>query len=152
MAATESVIRAVVTDQDAETPNNGLPNAADDYKTRLLKLIPAETVAFYTGLAGVPEALKEQSPGWYVPTLVLLILAGLVGTPLILTKAYGMTWRYKKGQILLSMAAYILWVASIGTFQGFVPIPSVVMTIVLGVFTFLVAPFVNPGNNTSSVG
>jgi hypothetical protein len=48
-----------------------------------------------------------------------------------------MKWQYKKRQIILSVVACILWVASIGT-------------IVLGLFTFFV-PWIDPGTNTSDV-
>ena len=150
MAPTTSMLRTVVTHGDTEH-SNGLPNEADDYKTRLMKLIPAETVAFYTGLASIPETLQVSNPGYYWPALIIVFLAGLVGTPLILMRAYGITWRYKKGQILLTMAAYILYVASLGTFQGFNPIPPALMTVIFAAFTFLAAPFIHPGTNTSDV-
>jgi hypothetical protein len=148
MAETTSMLRTVVTQGDAQR-SNGLPDQADDYKTRLVKLIPAETVAFYTGLAGIPESLQSTNPGYYWPALIILFLAGLIGTPLILKISYGMTWQYKKGQFIITMAAYILYVASLGTFQGFNPVPPAFMTIIFAVFTFIVAPFVNPGTNTS---
>ena len=64
-----------------------------------------------------------------------------------------MKWQYKKRQIILSVVAYILCVASIGTFQGMVAIPSAIVTIVLGLFTFFV-PWIDPGTtgtNTSDV-
>jgi hypothetical protein len=48
------------------------------------------------------------------------------------------------------IVAYILWVLSIGTFQGVVPIPAAIVTITLGLFTFFV-PWVDPGTNTSNV-
>lgn len=149
MATTGSMLRTVVTPGDTEHKNNGLPDKADDYKARLVKLIPAETVALYTGLAGLPESLQQTNPAWYWPSLILVFLAGFIGTPIILNRAYGITWKFKKGQILITMAAYVLYVASIGTFQGFNPIPPAFMTIIFGVFTFLVAPFIPPGTNTS---
>jgi hypothetical protein len=142
-----SLTRAVITQEDARR-DNGLPNAPDDYKTRLLKYIPAETVAVYTSLAGIVVSFKEVYPAWYWPGLALVFLIGLVGTPLILTGAYGMKWKYKKWQIIITMAAYILWVLSIGTFQEAIPVPSFIMTILLGGFTTL-APFIAPGTNTS---
>ena len=145
-----SLVRAVITDEDAKR-RNGLPDDPDDYKTRLLKYIPAETVAVYTSLAGIVVSFKEVYAAWYWPGLALVFLIGLVGTPLILTGAYGMKWKYKKWQIIITMAAYILWVLSIGTFQEAIPVPSFIMTILLGGFTTL-APFVNPGINTSDEG
>jgi hypothetical protein len=149
MAQTTGMLRAVVTEEDARR-NNRLPDNPDDYKTRLLKYIPAEAVALYTALVGIPESLKEQSPGWYWFGLILVFVAGLAAVPLVLMRGYGMKWQYKKRQIILSVVAYILWVASIGTFQGIVAIPSAIVTIVLGLFTFFV-PWIDPGTNTSNV-
>ncbi len=143
----ESLIRAVVTEEDAKRAN-GLPNSPDDYKTRLLKYIPAETVTVYTTLAGIVVSFREVYPAWYWPGLAIVFLIGLVGTPLILTRAYGMKWKYKKWQIIITMVAYVLWVLSIGTFQEAIPVPSFIMTILLGGFTTL-APFIEPGTNTS---
>jgi hypothetical protein len=138
-------MRAVITARDAANPNNGLPDEEDDYKTKLLKYLPSETVAFYTGLAGAVEALRTSNPEYYVPSLLVLFLAGLIGTPLLLNRTYGVSWRYKKGQIIVSTVAYVLWVLSIGTFQGFNPVPALVMTLLFGVFAFLAPIFVNPG-------
>lgn len=145
-----SVIRAVVTEADANNRNNGLPSTPDDYKTRLLKYIPAEAVTLYTALVGIPVSLQEQSPGWYWFGLVIVFIAGLAAVPLVLIRGYGMSWKYKKRQILLSIVAYILWVLSLGTFQGVVPVPAAIVTIALGLFTFFV-PWVDPGTNTSDV-
>jgi hypothetical protein len=143
----ESLIRAVVTEEDAGR-DNGLPNNPDDYKTKLLKYIPAETVTVYTTLAGIVVSFREVYPAWYWPGLAIVFLIGLVGTPLILTRAYGMKWKYKKWQIIITIVAYVLWVLSIGTFQEAIPVPSFIMTILLGGFTTL-APFIPPGINTS---
>jgi hypothetical protein len=143
----EPLIRAVVTEEDAGR-DNGLPNNPDDYKTKLLKYIPAETVTIYTTLAGIVVSFREVYPAWYWPGLAMVFLIGLVGTPLILTRAYGMKWKYKKWQIIITMVAYVLWVLSIGTFQEAIPVPSFIMTILLGGFTAL-APFIHPGTNTS---
>lgn len=147
MPESGSLIRAVVTEEDAKR-NNGLPDNPDDYKTKLLKYIPAETVTVYTTLAGIVVSFREVYPAWYWPGLAIVFLIGLVSTPLILTRTYGMKWKYKKRQIIFMMVAYVLWVLSIGTFQEAVPVPSFIMTILLGGFTTL-APLIDPGTNTS---
>lgn len=149
MATTTSMLRTVITAADAEHDGNGLGQNADDYKTRLLKYIPAETVALYTGLIGIPISLQAESLGWYWTGLILVFLAGLVGTPLILMRGYGITWQYKKRQIVISTIAYVLWVAALGTFQDAIPVPAAIVTIVLGIFT-LGAPLIDPGTNTST--
>ena len=149
MATTTSMLRTVITPADAEHHGNGLGQNADDYKTRLLKYIPSETVALYTGLIGIPISLQAESPGWYWTGLILVFLAGLVGTPLVLMRGYGITWQYKKRQITISTIAYVLWVAALGTFQDAIPVPAAIVTIVLGIFT-LGAPLIDPGTNTST--
>src|SRR5688500_3936257 len=53
MAQPTGMLRAVVTEEDANR-DNGLPDNPDDYKTKLLKYIPAEAVALYTALVGIP--------------------------------------------------------------------------------------------------
>lgn len=145
-----TMIRTVVTEGDTEYKKNGLPNVQDDYKTKLLKYIPAETVAFFTALVGVVESLRTTNPNWYIVGLAIVFLAGFVGTPLYLIRIYGMKWQYKKGQIIVSTIAYVLWVLALGAFQDFIPIPDVIVTLALGVFTFFVAPFIDPGVNTST--
>jgi hypothetical protein len=143
------MLRTVITQADAGHDGNGLGEKADDYKTRLLKYIPSETVALYTGLIGIPISLQAESPGWYWAGLIIVFLAGLVGTPLLLMRGYGITWRYKKKQIVVSTVAYVLWVAALGTFQDAIPVPAAIVTIVLGIFT-LGAPLIDPGTNTST--
>lgn len=149
MATTTGMLRTVITEADARHDGNGLGQKADDYKTKLLKYIPSETVALYTGLIGIPISLQAESPGWYWAGLIIVFLAGLVGTPLLLMRGYGITWRYKKKQIIVSTVAYVLWVAALGTFQDAIPIPAAIVTIILGIFT-LGAPLIDPGTNTST--
>lgn len=146
--STSGMIRTVVNEEDAANPNNGLPNRPDDYKTRLLKYIPAEAVVLYVTLMGIVAGLEAQSPSWYWLGAVVVFVGGLAAVPLILIRVYGMKWQYKKRQIILSMVAYLLWVASIGTFQGIIQVPPAIVTVALGLFTSFV-PFVDPGTNTS---
>ena len=95
-------------------------------------------------------SLEGQSPGWYWFGLVAVLLAGFAAVPLVLVRGNSLKWQYKKRQIILSMVAPILWVASIGTFQGVVPIPAAIVTMTLGLFTVF-APWIDPGTNSSSV-
>jgi len=53
------MIRTVINEADAANPNNGLPDSPDDYKTRLLKYIPAEAVVLYVTLIGIVTGLEE---------------------------------------------------------------------------------------------
>ena len=144
------MIRTVINEADAANPNNGLPNSADDYKTRLLKYIPAEAVTLYFTLIGIVAGIEEQSPFWYWFGMLAVFVGGLVAVPLILIRGYGMKWRYKKWQIIISSVAFVLWVISLGTFQGMIQVPPAIVTVTLGLYTFF-APFIDPGTNTSGV-
>jgi hypothetical protein len=144
------MIRTVINEADAANPNNGLPNSPDDYKTRLLKYIPAEAIVLYLALIGIVTGLEEQSPFWYWVGSVAVFVGGLVAVPLILIRGYGMQWRYKIRQIIISTVAYVLWVVSVGTLQGMIQVPPAIVTVTLGLYTFF-APFIDPGTNTSGV-
>jgi hypothetical protein len=147
-----TLLRTVVSRKDAGRRHNGLPDREDDRKVKIFKYIPAETVAFYTASVGAAETLKDAGQiGWYWGVLGLVFLVGLAGTPAILKVGYGITWKYKKWQIIISTVAYVLWVLSIGTYQDIIPIPGVVVTIILGIYTFLVPIFLDPGTNTSDL-
>ena len=145
------MIRTVINEADAANPNNGLPNSPDDYKTRLLKYIPAEAVVLYVTLIGIVTGLEEQSTFWYWFGSVAVIVGGLAAVPLMLIRGYGMQWRYKKRQIIISTVAYVLWVVSVGAFQGIIQVPPAIVTVTLGLYTFFM-PFIDPGTNTSDVG
>ena len=82
--------------------------------------------------------------------MAAVFVGGLAAVPLILIRGYGMQWRYKKWQIIISAVAYVLWVISLGTFQGIIEVPQAIVTVTLGLYTFFV-PFIDPGTNTSGV-
>ena len=76
-----------------------------DYKSKLLKLIPSEIVAAYLVIQGIiPEERK------YIGTLVeSIILLALV--PLYLRNVYGVR---RLGQHLFVMGAFVVWIYSLG--------------------------------------
>ncbi len=147
------VTRAVVTEEDAANPNNGLPNEADSYLNKIIKLIPAEIVAFYTAYLGIPQT---TSGGWHTALLVLGVVLRLLGTPYYLMKVHGLTWRYKKLQIINSTFAFLLWTASLAVYSDdFSPVPYLssvpagAATAVLAGYAIIIAPLIPPGDNTS---
>jgi hypothetical protein len=143
------VTRAVVTEEDANNPNNGLPNDADTYVTKIIKLIPAEIVAFYTLYLGIPQSVKGE---WHTALLILGVAAGIIATPAFLMKVYGLTWKYKKLQMINSTFAFILWAGSLAVYSQDLPyVPAVAATAVLAIYTGIIAPLIPPGNNTSGV-
>ena len=76
-----------------------------DYKSKLLKLIPSEIIAAYLVIEGIiPEERK------YIGTLILSgILLALV--PLYLKRVYRVR---RLGQHIFVMVAFVLWIYSLG--------------------------------------
>jgi len=148
------VTRAVVTEEDANNPNNGLPNEADTYVNKIIKLVPAEIVAFYTAYLGIPQSVAG---GWHTALLLLGVAVGIFGTPYYLMKVHGLTWRYKKWQIINSTFAFLLWATSLAVYsEDFSPLPSYLSqvpaaaaTAVLAAYALGIAPLIPPGDNTS---
>lgn len=79
----------------------------NDYKDKLVKLIPTEIVGAYMVIAGIlPD---DASYSRWVTTVAALILLAL--TPLYLSKLYGVS---DKWQITFTTASFIVWVYSLG--------------------------------------
>jgi hypothetical protein len=104
-------LRTIVNKKSAASATKSLPEPekADDYLTRLLKYIPAETVAIWTVLSGIVvgagSAIAIESIMW----LIFIVIAIL--TPLYL-------WRVAKVtnglQIAISTVAFVVWVFALG--------------------------------------
>ncbi len=79
--------------------------ANQDYKSKLLKLIPSEIVAAYMVIEGIiPEERK------YIGTLILsLVLLGML--PFYLRKIYRVR---RLGQHVFVMLAFMVWIYSLG--------------------------------------
>jgi hypothetical protein len=83
---------------------NVLPSEANNYRDRLLKLIPSEIVAAYITLYGLIMGLEST----YKNKLVWIIIGLLfILTPFYLYKVSNVT---KKGQILISTFGFLVWV------------------------------------------
>ncbi len=79
----------------------------DDYKTRLLKYIPAEVVALYLTLDAILRS-TDQLP---LNTYWAVFIVGIVGTYLYLHRVEKV---YKNKQLLISVVAYCIWVFALG--------------------------------------
>jgi hypothetical protein len=76
-----------------------------DYKSKLLKLIPSEIIAAYLVIEGIiPENRK------YIGTLVVSIIL-LFMVPLYLRKIYNVR---RIGQHIFVMFAFLIWIYSLG--------------------------------------
>lgn len=114
---------------------------ANDYKDRLVKLIPSEIITAYVTLKGLITG--PDVPG--NKTLLLWIVFGIlvVMNPLYL---FYITKVKKAGQIIFSSFAFILWVMVIGgTFTSVLGFPSEYIGSILLVIYTLFIPFVYKG-------
>lgn len=83
----------------------------DGYKERLLKYIPAESVALYLTLDGICRASWADEGTKLWKGLLFSLLLVLVLTPLYLRRVGRVE---KRGQIAMSTLAFVVWVAAVG--------------------------------------
>ena len=119
----------------------GPSDGVNDYKDRLVKLIPSEIITAYVTLKGLITG--PDVPG--NKTLLLWIVFGILVlmNPLYL---FYITKVKKAGQIIFSSFAFILWVMVIGgTFTSVLGFPSEYIGSILLVIYTLFIPFVYKG-------
>ena len=117
------------------------PSPINDYKDRLVKLIPTEIITAYVTLKGLINGSGVEGN----KSLLLWIVFGIlvVINPLYL---YYVTQVKKPGQILFSSLAFILWVMVIGgTFTTILGFPAEFIGSILLVIYTLFIPFVYKG-------
>lgn len=89
-------------------------NDSNNYKDRLVKLIPSEIVTAYILLQGL---ISSNSVNTMLFTSIAFISL-LVLTPFYLKNVSGVT---KVGQIIFTMVAFIIWVMASGGFHYIFP-------------------------------
>jgi hypothetical protein len=117
------------------------PSPINDYKDRLVKLIPTEIITAYVTLKGLINGSGVEGN----KSLLLWIVFGIlvIINPLYL---YYVTQVKKPGQILFSSLAFILWVMVIGgTFTSILGFPAEFIGSILLVIYTLFIPFVYKG-------
>jgi hypothetical protein len=111
----------------------------DDYTDRLLKYIPAESVALYLTLQGIVLSSVEAPAldAW----LWFAFAIGIIGTPLYLWRIQQVS---KRMQLALSTAAFGVWVFALGgAFASMSWYEPFIGSLALVVFTFF-APLISP--------
>jgi hypothetical protein len=125
----------------AADPGLAPPSTVNDYKDRLVKLIPSEIITAYVTLRGLINGAGEQGNKQLLLWIVFGIL--VIMNPLYL---YYVTNVKKAGQIVFSSIAFILWVMVIGgtftTILGFSA--EYIGSIMLVIYTLFI-PFVYKG-------
>jgi hypothetical protein len=115
--------------------------AVNDYKDRLVKLIPSEIITAYVTLKGLINGAGEQGNKQLLLWIVFGIL--VVMNPLYL---YYVTNVKKAGQIVFSSIAFVLWVLVIGgTFNTIFGFSAEYIGSILLVIYTLFIPFVYKG-------
>ena len=127
------VVKAMGTRSDIE---GAVREQRDDYLDRLLKLIPAESVAVYLFLDGV---LSSSLSGDTLRLLLWIVFwIVLAGNILYLQKINIKDWR----QYVIMELAFVVWVISLGgpfaLYSWYQPFMG---SILLSLFTFLAAPY-----------
>jgi len=114
-----------------------VPAKADDYFDRLMKYIPVEIITAYLLIDGIIRSLLQ--PGALTWGLILVFLAGAVGTWFFAQQVLGITRRV---QLTMSVIAFVVWVFAIGgwfsTLQFWVPGWGTIAVIIFGVLVKVV--------------
>jgi hypothetical protein len=125
-------------------PEIASATSKNDFKDRLVKLIPSEIVTAYITILGLIKAaaIKPEAAVWigWVVFGILLIL-----TPFYLTKV---ALVQKKGQILFTTIAFVIWAFAVGgPFVSLIndeQLTSLIGSILLILYTMLI-PIVYKG-------
>ena len=116
-------------------------SSINDYKDRLVKLIPSEIITAYVTLRGLINGAGEQGNRQLLLWIVFGIL--VIMNPLYL---YYVTNVKKAGQLVFSSIAFILWVMVIGgTFTSVLGFSAEYIGSILLVIYTLFIPFVYKG-------
>ena len=109
-------MRIVITKRNRDTVlldtsgrvNQGIPD--DSYRERLIKYIPAETIALFIAAYGITYYLSG-SETWYPLMARWILIAGILGTLLYLWQAEGVT---DIVQLSISTIGFIIWTGALG--------------------------------------
>jgi len=90
--------------KSAQQSNGAVPN---DFKDRLIKLIPAEIIAAYITISGLIIGFSKGNPNADKSNLLwIIILVLMILTPVYLVKVSGVL---KKGQLMFSTIGFLVW-------------------------------------------
>jgi len=142
----EDVIQKIkkndVNDEEAQTVTQGLPQA-DNYQSRLLKLIPTEVVGVYIFINGLlPEGIDGQKKYLVLQWAILGILFFI--NPLYLWYVSNVT---NKKQLVICTIGFAVWAFSLNssfmTIGGDKSFTQVLSSITLALYTLIVPMFLN---------
>ena len=112
----------------------------DSYRERLLKYIPAETIALFIAVYGITYYLSG-SETWYPLMARWILIAGILGTSLYLWQAEGVT---DLVQLAISTTGFFLWTCALGVVTvASLPYYNAVVAAVLLIIWVFLAPILD---------
>ena len=139
-------MRLVITKRNRETVlldasgriNQGILD--DSYRERLIKYIPAETIALFIAVYGITYYLSG-SEDWYSLMARWILIAGVVGTALYLWQVEGVT---DLVQLAISTIGFVLWACALGTVTvASLPYYNAAVAAVLLILWVFLVPFID---------
>jgi hypothetical protein len=88
--------------------NRGIPD--DSYRERLIKYIPAETLALFVAAYGITYYLSG-SQAWYLLMARWILIAGILGTVLYLWQVEEVT---DIVQLAITTLGFVIWTGALG--------------------------------------
>jgi hypothetical protein len=142
----DEVVRLVITKRNRSSVlldasgrvSQGIPD--DSYRERLIKYVPAETLALFVAVYGITYYISG-SEAWYPLMARWLVIAGTLGTLLYLWKADGVI---DPVQLAISTTGFVLWTCALGVVTvSSLPFYNAVAAGVLLVVWVFFAPFLD---------
>jgi len=134
--------------REITTPAQGLPVSVmkntlpNDFKDRLVKLIPSEIVTAYITIQGLIAGAASPT-GKKDILLWIVIIVLIVLTPVYLRFVGNVT---KRGQLIFTTIAFIIWVIVIGSpIKEILNFPASFIGSIMLVLYTLVIPFIYKG-------
>ena len=115
------------------SPGQDVPD--DSYRERLIKYIPAETIALFIVAYGISYYLSGTE-SWYPVVARWILILGLLGTVLYLWKVENITDVVQLG---ISAAGFLIWVCALGVITV-TPLPfynAIAAGLLLAAYVFL---------------
>ncbi|RPI40797.1 MAG: hypothetical protein EHM53_00400 [Methanoregulaceae archaeon] len=112
----------------------------DSYRERLLKYIPAETIALFIAVYGITYYLSG-SETWYPLMARWILIAGILGTALYLWQVEGVS---DIVQLAISTIGFVIWTCALGVVTvASLPQYNAVVAAVLLIFWVFLAPILD---------
>lgn len=107
--------RKVITRSQLSSLDNSAQQDPDSYSSKIVKLVPADIISLYLGLATIVKAFAGKQDGQSQPGDPARVYWGIFILILVLTPWYlKRTSDLDTKQIVISMASFAVWALSLG--------------------------------------